>query len=135
MKRTVKKIKFGLFAKVLIAIVLGSLLGMVAPDVMVRILKTFNVLFAQLLKFIVPLLVIGMVTPSIANLGRGAGKMLVTVICLSYLFTIGAGFFAFGCSSSLHGQIALYAPLYTFSFPAVCSSMGLAIHSTIFIVS
>ena len=57
LKRTVKKIKFGLFAKVLIAIVLGSLLGMVAPDVMVRILKTFNVLFAQLLKFIVPLLV------------------------------------------------------------------------------
>ena len=57
-----KKIKLGLFPKVLIAIVLGSLLGLVAPDVLVRILKTFKVLFAQILKFIVPLLVLGLVT-------------------------------------------------------------------------
>lgn len=130
-----KKIKFGLFAKVLIAIVLGSLLGMVAPDVMVRILKTFNVLFAQLLKFIVPLLVIGMVTPSIANLGRGAGKMLVTVICLSYLFTIGAGFFAFGCSSSLlphyigYNELTsavdekTFEPIFRLEIPPICDIM------------
>ena len=135
LKRTVKKIKFGLFAKVLIAIVLGSLLGMVAPDVMVRILKTFNVLFAQLLKFIVPLLVIGMVTPSIANLGRGAGKMLVTVICLSYLFTIGAGFFAFGCSSSLlphyigYNELTsavdekTFEPIFRLEIPPICDIM------------
>ena len=42
-----KKIKLGLFPKVLIAIALGSLLGLIAPDVLVRILKTFNVLFAR----------------------------------------------------------------------------------------
>ena len=63
-----KKIKLGLFPKVVIAILLGSLLGIVAPDVLVRILKTFNVFFAQILKFIVPLLVLGLVTPSVANL-------------------------------------------------------------------
>lgn len=74
-----KKIKLGLFPKVLIAIALGSLLGLIAPDVLVRILKTFNVLFAQILKFIVPLLVLGLVTPSVANLGKGAGKMLIAV--------------------------------------------------------
>ena len=50
-----RKIKIGLFVKVLIAIVCGALLGLVAPDPLVRILKTFNVLFAQLLKFIIPL--------------------------------------------------------------------------------
>ena len=58
-----KKIKLGLFPKVVIAILLGSLLGIIAPDVLVRILKTFNVFFAQILKFIVPLLVLGLVTP------------------------------------------------------------------------
>lgn len=68
------KIKLSLFVKVLIAIACGALLGLVVPDVVVRILKTFNVLFAQLLKFIVPLLVLGFVTPAIANLGKGAGK-------------------------------------------------------------
>ena len=86
-----KKIKLGLFPKVLIAIALGSLLGLIAPDVLVRILKTFNVLFAQILKFIVPLLVLGLVTPSVANLGKGAGKMLIAVMVISYLSTVGAG--------------------------------------------
>lgn len=96
-----KKRKLGLFPKVLIAITIGSLLGLIAPDIMIRILKTFNVFFAQILKFIVPLLVLGLVTPSVANLGRGAGKMLLSVIVISYLSTIGAGFFAYGCASNL----------------------------------
>ena len=96
-----KKKKLGLFPKVLIAIVLGSLIGLIAPEFLVRLFKTFNVLFAQILKFIIPMLVLGLVTPSIANLGRGAGKMLIAVVAISYLSTICAGFFAFGCSSEL----------------------------------
>ena len=64
-----KKIKLGLFPKVVIAIALGAVLGLFLPDVFIRIFKTFNVLFAQLLKFSVPLLVLGLVTPAIANLG------------------------------------------------------------------
>lgn len=96
-----KKIKLGLFPKVLIAITLGSLLGLIAPDVLVRILKTFNVLFAQILKFIVPLLVLGLVTPSVANLGKGAGKMLIVVMVISYLSTVGAGLFSYGCATGL----------------------------------
>lgn len=90
-----KKIKLSLFVKVLIAIVLGALLGMIAPDVLVRIFKTFNVIFAQLLKFIVPLLVLGLVTPAIANLGRGAGKMLLIVVLIAYASTVCAGLFSY----------------------------------------
>ena len=96
-----KKRKLGLFPKVLIAITIGSLLGLIAPDVMIRIFKTFNVFFAQILKFIVPLLVLGLVTPSVANLGRGAGKMLLSVIVISYLSTIFCIWFCFKSASSL----------------------------------
>lgn len=95
-----KKIKLSLFVKVLIAIVLGSLLGLIAPDVLVRIFKTFNLLFAQILKFIVPLLVLGLVTPAIYGLGKGAGKMLLVVVAVAYVSTICAGLFAYGCSSA-----------------------------------
>ena len=95
------KYKPGLFAKVVLAIVLGSALGIVAPDPLVRLLKTFNVLFAQILKFIIPLLVLGLVTPAIANVGRKAGKMLLAVLVIAYLSTICSGFFAHLCSSSL----------------------------------
>ena len=96
-----KKIKLGLFPKVVIAIVIGALLGLILPDVVVRILKTFNVLFAQLLKFVVPLLVLGLVTPSIANLGRGAGKMLLTVMLIAYCSTVCGALFSYGISSSI----------------------------------
>lgn len=128
-----KKRKLGLFPKVLIAITIGSLLGLIAPDIMIRILKTFNVFFAQILKFIVPLLVLGLVTPSVANLGRGAGKMLLSVIVISYLSTIGAGFFAYGCASNLlpHylsiGEIStsalegkVFEPYFNIKFPPIC---------------
>ena len=96
-----KKIRFGLFAKVIVAIVFGALLGLIAPDALVRVLKTFNVLFAQILKFIIPLLILGLVTPAIANVGRKAGKMLLAVIVIAYLSTICSGFFAHVCSSNL----------------------------------
>lgn len=96
-----KKIKLGLFPKVVIAIVIGALLGLILPDVAVRILKTFNVLFAQLLKFVVPLLVLGLVTPSIANLGRGAGKMLLTVMLIAYCSTVCGALFSYGVSSNI----------------------------------
>ena len=38
-----KKIRLGLFVKVLIAITLGALLGLVAPDVLVRICTALKV--------------------------------------------------------------------------------------------
>ena len=94
-----RKIKPGLFAKVIVAIVCGALLGLVAPEPLVRVLKTFNVLFAQILKFIIPLLILGYVTPAIANVGKGAGKMLLAVVGIAYLSTICSGFFAHLCSS------------------------------------
>ena len=128
-----KKIKLGLFPKVVIAILLGSLLGIVAPDVLVRILKTFNVFFAQILKFIVPLLVLGLVTPSVANLGRGAGKMLIAVMIISYVSTVGAGLFSYGFATTLFphylevGEIATsaaegktFAPFIELKIPPIC---------------
>ena len=128
-----KKFKLGLFPKVVIAIVLGALLGTVSPDVLVRILKTFNVLFAQILKFIVPLLVLGLVTPSVANLGKGAGKMLIAVMVISYVSTVGAGLFSYGCATALFphylevgemtaaaSETRTFAPFIELKIPPVC---------------
>ena len=102
-----KKFNLGLFGRILIAIVVGVALGAVfshcggAGDVMVRIFKTVNMLFSQLLKFIVPLLILGLVTPSIADVGKGAGAMLVTVMAVSYCSTVCAGFFGHACAGVL----------------------------------
>lgn len=108
-----KKIKLSLFVKVLIAIALGSLLGLVAPDLLVRLFKTFNVLFAQILKFIVPLLVLGLVTPAIYGLGKGAGKMLLVVVGVAYVSTVLAGLFAYGSASAFLPNILQVGDLGT----------------------
>ena len=131
-----KKIKIGLFVRVLIAIALGALLGLIAPEVLVRIFKTFNSLFAQLLKFIVPLLVLGLVTPAIANVGRGAGKMLLTVMGIAYLSTICSGFFAHLCASNVFphflqaGELSAdaisakeFLPYFDLKIPPICDIM------------
>ncbi len=128
-----KRLKIGLFVKVLIAIFCGALLGLVAPDTLVRILKTFNVLFAQVLKFIIPLLILGLVTPAIANVGKGAGKMLLVVIGIAYLSTICSGFFAHLCSSNAFplylkaGELSSdavsareFQPYFDLKIPPVC---------------
>ena len=130
------KIKLGLFVKVLIAICLGALLGLVAPEVLVRIFKTFNVLFAQFLKFMIPLLVLGLVTPAIANMGRGAGKMLIAVIGIAYLSTICSGFFAHICASNAFphylraGELSQetmaakeFLPYFDIKIPPLCDIM------------
>lgn len=128
-----RKFKGGLFLKVVLAIVCGALLGIIAPDWIVRILKTFNVLFAQLLKFIIPLLILGLVTPAIANVGRGAGKMLLTVLVIAYCSTICAGFFTHISVSGLFphyltpGELSAdtmsaneFAPYFDIKIPPVC---------------
>lgn len=102
-----KKFKLGLFGRILIAIAAGVALGAVfahcgaAGDVAVRTFKTVNMLFAQLLKFIVPLLILGLVTPAIADVGKGAGAMLVAVMAMSYCSTVCAGFFGHACAGVL----------------------------------
>lgn len=131
-----KKIKLGLFPKVVIAIALGAVLGLFLPDVFIRIFKTFNVLFAQLLKFSVPLLVLGLVTPAVANLGKGAGKMLLLVIAVSYISTVGGALFSYSCATSFFPHIlevgelspeALseksFAPFFELKIPPVCDMM------------
>ena len=102
-----KKLKLGLFWRIIIAILCGVALGLlfshcgVFGDVAVRTFKTANVLFAQMLKFIVPLLILGLVTPAIADVGKGAGVMLVAVMAMSYCSTVCAGFFGHACAGVL----------------------------------
>ena len=88
-----KKWKIGLLARVAIAIILGILSGLFFPTWALRIFLTFNGLFSNFLDFIVPLIIVGLIAPGIAELGKGAGKMLGTTMALAYGSTVLTGFF------------------------------------------
>ena len=86
-----KKIKIGLLGKILIAIALGICFGLIVPEWPVRIFNTINVIFSQFLGFAIPLIILGLVTPAIADIGNKAGKMLLLTVGIAYISTVAAG--------------------------------------------
>jgi len=87
-----KKIFDNLLFRVVIAISLGILLGSIIPESIGNIFATFNGLFDQLLKFLIPLIIVGLIIPAIAKLGNTAGKMLLTTVAIAYGSTLFSGF-------------------------------------------
>lgn len=87
--------RIGLLPKILIAIALGIGAGYILPIWAARIFITFNAVFSQFLGFCIPLIILGFVAPSIADIGAKAGKMLLATAALAYLFTLGAGFLSY----------------------------------------
>ena len=96
-----RKIKLGLFGKILIAIIGGMALGWLlghpyAPCSWgLSVVNAFSGVFGQILRFIVPLLILGLVTPAIAETGSGAGKTLLAVVLIAYGSTVFAGFLSY----------------------------------------
>ena len=107
----------GILIWVLAAIILALVLGSVSiggqhlmPLALGRVFATFSAIFGQFLSFSIPLIIIGLVTPSIADLGKGAGKWLGVTAALAYASTLFAGFLtylvcAFTFPSLLNGSL------------------------------
>jgi Na+/H+-dicarboxylate symporter len=96
-----KKIKIGLLGKIIIAIMLGIAAGLVSPEWIVRIFLTFNGIFSQFLGFAIPLIILGLVTTAIADIGNGAGKMLLLTVTIAYGSTVLAGIISYLTGASL----------------------------------
>lgn len=133
-----KRLKLGLLARVAIAIGLGVICGLFFPGWLVRIFLTINSLFGNFLNFIIPLLILGLVAPGIADLGKGAGRLLLITALLAYGFTLFSGFFTyFTCDlvypwllsstdelSSVSGETAqALAPYFTVEMPPLMGVM------------
>ncbi|GIN22174.1 dicarboxylate/amino acid:cation symporter [Siminovitchia fordii] len=109
--------KFGLLPRIVLAIVLGILIGLVAPNPFIRIFATFNGLFGNFLGFIIPLLIIGFIVPGIGAIGKGAGKVLGWTAAIAYISTIGAGLLAFITAKTLYPSILANQSLKEFANP------------------
>lgn len=95
-----KKAKLGLLPKLLIAIVLGIVIGQFFPVWFCRIIVTASGIFSSFLKFVIPLMIVAYVNVGIADLKSGAGKLLITV-ALAYGSTLIAGSMSYLVSSNL----------------------------------
>ena len=90
-----RRFKVGLLLQIVIAIVLGICCSWFFPEGMVRICVTFNSIYSNFLSFSIPLIIVGLVAPGIADLGSGAGKLLGITALVAYISTLFAGFFSY----------------------------------------
>lgn len=98
-----KGFKIPLALKLVIAIILGIIVGQFGflPEIFFQVLKTLSGLFSEFLAFIIPLMIVGLIIPGIAELAEGAGKLLGITVAISYGSTIVAGVLAYVVSSNL----------------------------------
>lgn len=131
-----KKIKIGLLGKIIIAIVLGILLGMVSPEWIVRLFLTFNGVFSQFLGFAIPLIILGLVAPAISDIGKTAGKMLLLTVGIAYGSTVFSGLISYitgaavfpgmidsGAALQVLEGVEEVAPFFTVNIPPVMGVM------------
>lgn len=96
-----RKIKFPLLARIVVAIILGVALAGFMPLEGVRLFVTFNGIFGQFLQFLIPLIIVGLVTPAIADIGQGVGKLLLLTTLIAYVDTVCAGMLSYGVGTLL----------------------------------
>lgn len=131
--------KLSLVKKILLCLVLGITVGLLcgASNIQfpVRILVTFSGLFANFLSFVIPLIIIGFIVPSIATLGNKSGKGLLITTIIAYTSTLVAGFLAYLVGTSvlpklINGAVALsesgqaIEPYFNIEIPAIMNVMS-----------
>ncbi len=100
-----KSFHLGLLPRIIIAIILGIVFGLFLPKGAVRLFVTFNSIFSNFLQFMIPLIIIGLVTPAISNIGQGAGKLLLITVLIAYCDTVFAGLLSYGTSVSVFPKL------------------------------
>lgn len=131
-----RKVHIPLLGRIIIAIILGVICGNIFNEPLVKIFITFNSLFSQFLGFMIPLIIVGLVTPAIADIGKGAGRILGITVGLAYLDTVVAGLLAYGVGSWLFpamvanvphtgpiAKAAEIAPYFTITIPPLMDVM------------
>ena len=140
------KLKDNLLVKVILAIVLGIVLGGIIPEAVGRIFMTFNDFFSELLNFLIPLIIVGLIVPSIGRSGQTAGKLLLATVLIAYGSTIFSGLLGYSVSMSVFpsllenqtGQINLaekakeFAPYFSIEFPPLFGVMPGLVFSFLF---
>ncbi len=92
--------KIGLLPRIILAIALGVLCSLFMPLALTRVFETINSLFSNYLGFVIPLIILGLVAPSIGELGSRAGRLLIFTTLIAYGSTIFSGYLSYFISTA-----------------------------------
>ncbi|MFI3239625.1 MAG: cation:dicarboxylase symporter family transporter [Bacteroidales bacterium] len=101
----IKKIITSTLFKLVLAVVVGLLIGPYVGVGVMNVVITIKHLLGQLIFFFVPLIILAFIGSSIAGMGRMASKLLGLALILAYLSSIGAAFMAMGLGYAIIPQL------------------------------
>lgn len=84
-----------LLFKLLVAIVVGILLGKSLGSSGIQVVDAIKQIMGDFIGYIVPLIILGFITPAIVSLKESAGKILTVTLIICYLSSVGAACFSF----------------------------------------
>ncbi|MSS78446.1 dicarboxylate/amino acid:cation symporter [Anaerococcus sp. WCA-380-WT-2B] len=90
-----KGILDNLLVKLIIAIAIGVLIGNFVNEPIMEVISTIKYVLSNLINYIVPLIILGFITPAIVSLNENAGKVLSITLIICYISSIGASFFSY----------------------------------------
>ena len=88
-----KKIFNNTIVQLLIAVIVGIFTGFYVDGTVLSAIVSLKHVSGQVIFFLVPLIILGFIAPSIAHLRSNASKMLLFAFGIAYLSSIGASFF------------------------------------------
>ena len=101
MFKHMKLSRISLLPRIIIAIMAGVVCGMFFPEWAVRLFVTFNSIFGNFLSFLIPLIIVSLVAPAIADIGKGAGKLLLITSVIAYGDTVFSGYLSYFTSTAV----------------------------------
>lgn len=129
-----KKIFSSLPVKLLIGIVIGIIFGQIFPENVMSVVVPLKNILGQVINFVVPLIVIGFIAPSITKLGNNASRMLGVALMVAYTSSVLAALLSMGAGyaiipnlpvvSEIEGLTELPEDVFGLTIPQIMNVMS-----------
>ena len=97
----IKKILTNTIVILLLAVFIGIALGGIIPNSGMRVMLVIKQVCGQIIFFLVPLIIVGFVAPSIASLKGNVSRLILFAFSIAYLSSVGAAFFSLATGNAL----------------------------------
>lgn len=136
-----KKILNSLPFKLFLGLGLGILFGQIFSEGLMKVVVSVQYVIGQFIMFIVPLIVIAFIAPSITKLGNNASKLLGIAVAIAYISSVLAAFLSMGAGYALIPHLSIMTDIeglkelppviFELNIPQIMSVMSALVFSLI----
>lgn len=81
--------------KLLLGIIIGIFVGRISSESLIIVIDSVKRVIGDLIGYMVPLIILGFITPAIVSLKESAGKILTVTLAICYISSVGAATMSF----------------------------------------